>query len=71
MEPVPVNVYTSYVSTLSVYEVMVGLPVVVTVNAVLLADDVDADLPSFRYFAPFNPEPPALLTLTARSLRRR
>ena len=71
MEPVPVNVYTSYVSALSVYEVMVGLPVVVTVNAVLLADDVEAALPRFRYFAPVNPEPPALLTLTARSPRMR
>ena len=68
--PVPVEVYayTSYVTPEYVATDTAGLPVVVHANP---ADEVFDERTIERYFAPVNPEPPALLTLTARSPRMR
>jgi hypothetical protein len=55
MLPLPVNLYTVYVSIVSLYVVMVGDPVVVIDNPIVPVR-----------FAPVNPDRPADVTLIAR-----
>jgi len=62
--PVDVNSYTDHVVPLfDVTYLFCDPPLIVTLPAVVR--------PTVRYFAPAMPDPPALLTLTARSTRTR
>lgn len=66
-DPVDVNVYTFHVALARFTMLVVGDPVTVTPNA----DDAFVERTRLLYFAPVNPAPPALVTLTARSTRMR